>query len=211
MHRLFPFSSKMWINFWGWHTYFYLLLFILFFGMFILKPTDYRIFLCSGWKERPLFQTWVCAFFKPIFWSTYHYLQKGSHNEELRKHVAVMVSWPLCFSHGPWAVFRVTPRSSISLISLPNGLQGTGPELGQPGCAQTHLPEHSFPPTTASWLTASLAAEVVKFFLHKLAYINQVKTRSVFWVCPAAWWERFLLTTFPDCCWGKFQTFGNAS
>lgn len=107
MHGLFPFSSKMWINFWGWQDYFYLLLF---FGMFILKSTDYRIFLCSGWKELPLFQTGVCAFFKPIFRSRYHYLRKGSHDEELRKHVAVMVSRPPVLFPRPVGSFQGNPK-----------------------------------------------------------------------------------------------------
>ena len=34
--------------------------------------------------------------------------EKGSGSDQLRKPIAVQTSQPLCFSHGPWAVFWVT-------------------------------------------------------------------------------------------------------
>ena len=81
---------------------------------------------------------------------------------------------------------------------------GAGPEPGsQPGHAWTRLLGHSLPPTLASWLTASLVAEIVKFFLHKLAYINRLKDKISFLSLPCSF-KRFVFTTFP-CCLGKVR------
>lgn len=111
-----------------------------------------------------------------------------------------------CFSHGPcWQLPGNPEKSSVAPTFIAQRSGGAGPGPGsQAGRALTRLSGPSFPPPRASWLPASVVAEVVKFFLHKVAYINRLKDKISLLSLPCSVKERFLLTTFP-CCSGKVR------